>query len=90
MSKKLLVSIAGLAMIAFSAVSSALTLYPISWYGNPYSYTNFYSCTWQITTIYGGSWGSQFNYARTGGTCAYTTLQINHHTSDSWAQAILN
>ena len=78
----------GLAVLSTSAMALTLMNYP--WYNNPYSYLNTYGCTWQNTTNYGGSWGSQFNYVRTGGTCGFTQMQVNHDFGATYARVVLN
>jgi hypothetical protein len=90
MTKKLTVVLAALVLTALGTTAMALTLMNYPWYNNPYSYLNTYGCTWQNTVNYGGSWGSQFNYVRTGGTCGFTQMQVNHDFGADYARVVLN
>jgi hypothetical protein len=90
MTKKLTVVLAALVLTAFGTTAMALSLINYPWYNNPYSYSNVYGCTWQNTVNYGGSWGSQFNYVRTGGTCGFTRMQVMHDFGATYARVELN
>jgi hypothetical protein len=90
MAKKFTVVLVALGLTVLSTAAMALSLINYPWYNNPYSYLNVYGCTWQNTANYGGSWGSQFNYVRTGGSCGFTRMQVNHMFGAPYAQVELS
>ena len=93
MLKALKVLSAGLAVSAAALLSvsssASTTINNYNWYGNPYSYTHVYDCTWTFTGSYGGSWGSQFLYVSTG-SCQFKTMQVNHSSGATYATIVFD
>jgi hypothetical protein len=87
--KKPAIKVSAISLAVLSAFAFATETFYYPWYGTPYAYTNVRDCTWQYTGSYGGSWGSQFNYVKSG-SCPWSTMQVNHQPNASQAQIVLN